>query len=1101
MTILARNKNKDVDYLLGNNYEGVHARLVKVLGERRAALFAQPQNRRTKGEHWWSAADGPRFEPFLSASDEIKDEVSDVLRAQTDDVREDILKDSELRRLGEKIFIFPGEGNLYYRDNGAGGLDLVICQWGCRRAGANNNAGPLVHIVNRPKKDHSDLTLAVEYSNGDPYAEKLLQYRYKDRNKEKRSNAEGQVLLGQMKNGDAIVIVAEESPDFTHSQTVVNSGEVTVHRIILPFYFSPRVEVVNQRGERLTNYGVAAEYNDKRTVHQSDEEGAFSIANIILDGTPLELSDADNANIRERYVLDKSDEVITFTVTERFYAPVTLELLNDTDEKVPGFDLNLVIEGRDLMVTSDDEGMVRLSDVPEEGILVVKKQGGIVARQEFAVEEGENHFTVRVNPPIPKRITVTLIDHKDKPVPDTAIDLTAKAGLVQDVTNEEGKMVLVDPPFVDQEKIKTKVFLKREGKKPKAKSTRFFFREEQQDYVIKIKKRNWWWLLLLLLPLLLLIRCEKEITVELYNETAEQYLADQIVHLDYDTDYLYAEGSFPYNRNNHLTDTTSVDGRATFSGLQYSVWSWLFKRNSPLNIYAANDTCYVFGMDTVFHSVRNKSVLQIQALPQTVNTDLVVVDKKDGDPLPDATVGVIIEMDGARYTRSGKTDAAGRFYLKDVPVCGVLTTGVGSLYGYGPDSLTNVPIADFVATDQNERKLRLPPITEQLTFFVVDCKSGRGIPGAKAEVTLTYRGKEEKQKVTTNTRGKGKGIVEEARLLSDLAIIVNKSAYYSAGEYNRNVIPVEEFIRLPDSARTICLEPLPQSVTLFTKCELSRGGYEGAVNVVTITNGDKVKKDTILSGRGGAFNIIVIAGDQVSVRSSYPAHEVNNTKIRDAVGIDLLEKSEEERSIYLPYTQVKISLKTVDAAYTTKAVPGVNLTCKMEHEGKTIAVPDAPLRSDADGNIELLVPKQGYLSLVAKKERYKDNDFTISRLAIESIKPDQANEVPMEKAVKEYTITVHNKNAKKDEVFDLYVNGVKVGRVSHITNREERTSYKVEMPTEKVSTIKLRLINTFLGGSDTGAILMVEELGLQAVIKGKNKDHVFKFNPMRGILR
>lgn len=992
MTILARNKNKDVDYLLGSNYEGIHARLVEVLGERRAALFAQPQNRRTKGEHWWYAADGPRFEPFLSANDSVKDEIGDLLREQTEDVRGDILRDNELRGLGEKIFIFPDEGNLFYRDNGEGSLDLVICQWGCRRAGANSNSGPLIHIVNRPKKDHSDLTLAVEYSNGDLYAEKYLHYRYKDRNKQAKTNTEGQVPLGQVKNGDIIMVAAEEDSDFANPQKVVNTEEVAVHRIILPFYFSPRVEVVNQKGERLTNYGVEAEYNGKRTVHRSDEEGAFTLTNVMLDGTPLQLSSSDNPNIRESYTLDKTDEIITFTIKERFYVPVTLELLNDADKKVPNFDLSLVIEGRDLLATSDDEGIIQLSDVPEGSMLVVKKQGEIVTRQEFLIEEGNQQFTVRVNPPVPNLITVTLIDREDKPVPDTAIDFKTKNSLVRDVTNEDGKIILKDPPYSDGEKIKASVFLKRKEKKPKKRSTKIRFQEEQKDYVIKLKKRNWWWLLLLLLPLLLLLlllEFDKDINVHTFESGTNTDISGASVDVGYVRHAFWKSGSgfFAADTIGRSGVSDSV-GLTSFIDLNYTLYSAVFKRNTAFYVRARTNCHDAGDASDRFHKLKKGETLEVKMDAVVVPLAFQVVDAEDGLPLPNAEFVFESVYNGERRKEILSTDVNGKVVVNSLPKCGELLQAKASLYGYYPDSIAQVGIEKLASADPEERVLRLEPVRDNISFFVVNCRSGEPIPQA---IVTIYVGKDRQGKpVYTNVDGKGKGGYDNLRILDSIRIEGTKPPYFKPGAWKGRGT-VEDFVKLPDSLRTFCLEPEVQLIKFQDIDSITGDPLVGVRNVVTIQSGGETSVDTIYSNRNGVIELPIRLGDKFSILATHPpGYYPQRYKFQKEEADPYITGKATDRRIPLSPVMVTHTFRTVSPALR-KLVE--NATLQVTVDGKTV-----PPASSGNGEFSVSGAYSSRVSIVASKTGYKTNDYTVRNIAFSILqsKIPEVTDIPME---------------------------------------------------------------------------------------------------------
>jgi hypothetical protein len=549
MKILSRNINTEVQYLLGNNYEGIHARLLEILSPEEARLFARPQNRRASGQHFWYAEEDRTYRSYTLASEEQKNEISDQLHLLAEKIKPKLLQDPDLAHQIEEIFRFPDEAKVFFYESDQGEVVPIITQWGCKPALGGGDSNPFIKIVERPRDDHTRITLNARYSYGAQYAKKNILFAYKDRKpKELYTDEEGRVYLGYIKQGEHFAVTDGDDMDLTRAQTFTCQSEETLEAIF-PYYLDLQVQVVNQRQEPQAQKEIWVTHQGNKSLHTTDEQGQFKVERLLLTEDSLLLQSKDDEAIQQSYELSPESESLTFVLQERFYGEVELLVRNDQDEAIPNYGLNLQIDGKTQQVSSSETGSIKLGKIPAEVDIRVQEAPPEVNAQSFQVAEGKNQFIVRVNPPLPAQVAFFLLDHEDKAIPNTDFELKGRQEPIQLTADETGKALLTEPPFDDKEKIKASIFLKREGKKPKKRSVRFTFDQEQKEYYLKLKKINWrWlWLLLLLLPLLLLIRCEKAITVQAINATTQQPVKDAHVKLSYHEEHLFYKGKLPYD--------------------------------------------------------------------------------------------------------------------------------------------------------------------------------------------------------------------------------------------------------------------------------------------------------------------------------------------------------------------------------------------------------------------------------------------------------------------------------------------------------------------------------------------------------------------------
>lgn len=180
----------------------------------------------------------------------------------------------------------------------------------------------------------------------------------------------------------------------------------------------------------------------------------------------------------------------------------------------------------------------------------------------------------------------------------------------------------------------------------------FKYDEAVSEYTCRVKKPFcWWWLLLLLLPLLLLIRCEKEVTVTVVNLDGEP-VENADVTLKYPTHYLFAGGDFFTEDHTTLSEETDNEGKATFSGLKCSVFSYIFHPTSEMVIKVEND-CY--GSKPVTENFHYTDNVRITLLPVL---KFQTVSHGDNQPIP--FCDLVVEIDGKTY-KPDNSGATGEF--------------------------------------------------------------------------------------------------------------------------------------------------------------------------------------------------------------------------------------------------------------------------------------------------------------------------------------------------------------------------------------------------------------------------------------------------------
>ena len=400
-------------------------------------------------------------------------------------------------------------------------------------------------------------------------------------------------------------------------------------------------------------------------------------------------------------------------------------------------------------------------------------------------------------------------------------------------------------------------------KENKARTT-IKIKDEKLDYEVQLKKkRNYWWLLLLLLMVPLFINLNKDITIKVVDNK-EKPVEGAKVDFEFTSFYFFKKGKF------FLTDTisgkrsdkTDNDGLCKFEDCGYSIYGMIFKCFHKAVLTVSSDCHKSAGGHPLYHYLYGTLTVLIER--DMTDLTVFVIDKDDKEPISEAMVYFHYEFEGTIVEDSLMTDAAGRIFLKKLEKCGTIDYLKGSCYGYHDDLRENIKVKDALRNVEN-LTLILEPIKESINFYVVNCNSRQPLSNANAIITVNNAQRSKTYSVKTNTDGRGRAVYQGFHILSEISIVASKSGFKD-GTFGKKYT-VEQFIALPDSLRTICLEPEPQTIEFINKDVYINEGIEGVTNAIKITSTTRTENHVEISGKKGVFYLKVLEGDEVYIES------------------------------------------------------------------------------------------------------------------------------------------------------------------------------------------------------------------------------------------
>jgi hypothetical protein len=516
-------------------------------------------------------------------------------------------------------------------------------------------------------------------------------------------------------------------------------------------------------------------------------------------------------------------------------------------------------------------------------------------------------------------------------------------------------------------------------KKERKISSGIRFDESQSEYTVEIKERKkYWWLLLLLLLIPLFINLEKDITVCVLDRN-EQPVNAAKVDYTFVASHLYKQGKFFVNDtlSGRKSERTDNNGVCVFKDCPYSIYGMIFKMFHRSRINVSSYCIKPLEHGQFYYYTFGKQTLYVER--EIVDVIVKVLDSEDGEPINEATVHYRYQDGDKTVTDSAKTNAAGYIVLKGTDRCGKIDYLRGSCYGYKDDSKTNINVIDCVR-DPAATNLLLKPIKESITFFVTNCNSLQPLSGARATVTVSNPQKSKIYDVSTNTDGRGRAVWDGFHILSKINITASKQGFKDGALKTKYT--VEQFVKLPDSQRTICLEPNPCTMTFANVDSLTQEGIKGVRNEITVTSATRTLSLTEFSGNNGIFYVEVLEGDELNIAAYkspdyHPAQKQFKTPLLQKNIIPMMPRD----------TLLKFRVLDANKRFHVQTVADVHLKCFQKGlllgdsifaQNKTTSITEYYIR--------IFYPYE--VSIEARAAGYKDNDYQISNVPVRDLLAD-----------------------------------------------------------------------------------------------------------------
>ncbi len=872
-------------------------------------------------------------------------------------------------KIADYILTVPSDHNIHIIESERQGIKIVLSLWGCEARSATSSGNPLEKIREDLQTQYTTVFVKVQNSDKSVYAKSDAVFQFKDVEKNITTDDDGGIYLGQIKNGSHFNILHPSKSDESINSFVVESAKEN-YFAIFPIYWDIKVLVVNQENTPLLGKEIRVSKGINSFDKISNEQGEFVLIDLLINEEELTLADKNNPNTSKNFKITTNDDQIVFQIHTQILSDVKITIIDQDNNSVPNYPIKLSQNAKDYDYISDQNGTVSVSQIEVESNIVVTDGNNPYNNAEYIVKKDENDFEFRIKNEAKIPVTIRILDKKNGPITNLGLDINSQSGLLQKQTNNAGEVDVPFGIFKQGEKVRVSFDLEDKSGKSKKISKSFKYFSTQNLYIIKLV--NYWkylWLLLLVFPFLLLIECNKNIVIKTIETDSDTTLSGVGVNFQYTRYSLYESGQFFNKEKIDLSGISDTTGLVRFEDIKYTLYSLVFKTFKKAIIDGEN-ICY--GIDTLlktFHYLRNEKVVDFYLKPKLFPLDFKVINSDDSLAIAGAKVYLIYKGMGANMIDSLTTDASGYVYFENTAKCRNIIKIIAKAYGYYPDSIPgNLPV-ELLKGGEKRRTLILTPIKESIVFFVKDCKTMQPLPDAEAVILIDGKNSNQ-QKYITNVNGVGKGIYRDIHITKVVKIEVSKP-YYKTKVYDRG-LTVEEFIKLPDSLKTICLDPEELSLEFENYDKETNKPLAGVKNTIYIVDGKDTTLVSSTSNNNGIFQVPkLLRTSLITIHSSLnPGYLPNNKSIVNELVSGLLAGSKEKLRVPLEPKKMKVQFKTIDTDVDT-LVNNAILDVFINGKKSTLVT------NSGKGEFVIEASFSSEISIVASKEDYKTNDDKI----------------------------------------------------------------------------------------------------------------------------
>jgi hypothetical protein len=443
MTPLIHSKHTDLVYLInGSAYPWLYSKLARILTAEEIRYFASVEILRSEGR--WNACHEGDFVPYNRISEADREFIIDDLDYLHTAVRQKIAADPELKRFVNELLVIPAQEQIFVYHDVLGMPKITLAQWGCSLPRSPHGFDPIGLIIKERKKTHTRVTLAIQWTGGDAAANIPFQFSYKYSVLEKNSEDDGLAHLGLLKNGTKFTVVDINKPamfDFTFEVI----PDQTVYTIVIPYYTSVEVRIIDQLKQAVAGCNIRAMHGDDHyNVYVADEHGKFRIERILHDDRPLILSFLPDNKINREYILTRKHNNLVFEIYRTITGIARINVVNRLNNTpVADHIIKIKSPADTIEAASDSVGVVALNAMEAGTLLTVTDASDEYNYKDFTVEAGDNEFIFPIELPIMLTPHITTVNKKNNSLVG-AYPLKVKiAGVEREMySNREGIIAL-----------------------------------------------------------------------------------------------------------------------------------------------------------------------------------------------------------------------------------------------------------------------------------------------------------------------------------------------------------------------------------------------------------------------------------------------------------------------------------------------------------------------------------------------------------------------------------------------------------------------------------------------------------------------------------
>ncbi|MCQ2252000.1 MAG: hypothetical protein MJZ61_00975 [Bacteroidales bacterium] len=375
----------------------------------------------------------------IAAKTKIKNQVNKLYKAVYKQLYRNQPGDVEdMLRVVDSCLEIPDYDNIYRIQRHDGSCNFVLIKWGFNSDDPNAPTALLRKLI----PTRVDTVKIKVIKNTKVATNEAITVVYNGKSADLSTDSKGYVFLEDIPLGDKFSAYAQDKATITD---YVCDGSDEYHLLIGTKSADMNFFLSDGKGTPLADAEVSFTYDGRTYFETTDTNGRICLRDI-AEGTEVVCKQRNNS---QAFICDANTKQYDFHGS-RPVAELEVAVLADNGEAVPGINVKLKFNGKDLTVSTDRNGRVSIDNMPPDTEFEIVCSGSQyqTSTAKITTHEGLNMTEIKMRKTSQAGcMTITVTDTKGNPIVNTLVRCEYEDTKVEFFTNDNGEIALNKVPY------------------------------------------------------------------------------------------------------------------------------------------------------------------------------------------------------------------------------------------------------------------------------------------------------------------------------------------------------------------------------------------------------------------------------------------------------------------------------------------------------------------------------------------------------------------------------------------------------------------------------------------------------------------------------